>query len=182
MVDGLGANATTASSYSKMLGELDLGECLAALAAESSKLQAGDLSVLETSLLAQAVTLNAMFTQYSYQATTTTNMDHIDRLTRLGLKAQSQFRATVEALHAIKHPPLMFVRQANIAQGPQQVNNNVTLSAAKIPESEQSKLLEAHDERLDSRAAPSAGTGDQDVAALGALDRASNFGRQGALL
>jgi len=41
------------------------------------------------------------------------------------LKAQSQCRATLEALAAIKNPPIVYARQANIAAGPQQVNNGV---------------------------------------------------------
>jgi hypothetical protein len=37
----------------------------------------------------------------------------------LALKAQSQCRATLETLAAIKNPqPVAFVRQANIAHGP----------------------------------------------------------------
>ena len=43
---------------------------------------------------------------------------------RMALKAQSQCRATVETLATIKNPPVVFARQANIAQGPQQVNDN----------------------------------------------------------
>jgi hypothetical protein len=42
---------------------------------------------------------------------------------RLALKAQSQCRATLETLAAIRNPqPVAFVRQANIAHGPQQLN------------------------------------------------------------
>jgi hypothetical protein len=37
---------------------------------------------------------------------------------RLALKAQSQCRATIETLAAIKNPPVVVARQANIAQGP----------------------------------------------------------------
>ena len=42
---------------------------------------------------------------------------------RLALKAQAQSRATAEALAAIKQGPVVIARQANIAHGPQQVNN-----------------------------------------------------------
>ena len=49
---------------------------------------------------------------------------------RLALKAQAQCRATVEALAEIKNPrPVAFVKQANIAQGPQQVNNRIESGA-----------------------------------------------------
>jgi hypothetical protein len=44
---------------------------------------------------------------------------------RLALRVQSQRRATLEALSVIKNPPHpTFVKQANIAHGPQQVVNN----------------------------------------------------------
>ena len=38
---------------------------------------------------------------------------------RIALKAQSQCRATLETLAAVKNLPVVFARQANIAQGPQ---------------------------------------------------------------
>ncbi len=45
---------------------------------------------------------------------------------RLALKAQGQCRATLETLAVIKNPTaLTFVKQANIAHGPQQVNNTI---------------------------------------------------------
>ena len=65
------------------------------------------------------------------------NMDEYieatERYMRLALKAQGQCRATLETLAAIKNPPVVFARQANFANGPQQVNNNPT--RAEIPES-----------------------------------------------
>jgi hypothetical protein len=48
---------------------------------------------------------------------------------RLALKAQSQCRATLEALANIKNPPVVIARQANFAAGPQQVNNSVNRAA-----------------------------------------------------
>jgi len=51
-------------------------------------------------------------------------MDNLDRYLKPALQAQSQCRSTWEALATIKHPPVMgYVRQANITNGPQQVNN-----------------------------------------------------------
>lgn len=51
-----------------------------------------------------------------------TLVDQKDRFMRLGLKAQDQCRHTLETLAVMKNPPV-FARQANIANGPQQVNN-----------------------------------------------------------
>lgn len=49
---------------------------------------------------------------------------HYEVFLKLALRAQSQCRATLEILALIKHPqPVAIVKQANIAAGPQQVNN-----------------------------------------------------------
>ena len=129
MVEGLGMNAITAGGYSKMLGELDLTECMVALVAETRRVQSGNLAGPEAMLTAQAVTLNAMFTQLAFQSSKMSIVDQIDRFTRLALKAQGQCRSTLETLAAIKNPPTVFARQANIAHGPQQVNNGVVAPA-----------------------------------------------------
>ena len=83
------------------------------------------------------------------------------------LKAQSQCRATLETLAAIKNPaPVAFVRQANIAHGPQQVNNGPQpaadgVSRARESEIPPNKLLEhQHGERLDLGTVQASGRGD----------------------
>lgn len=119
MVEGLAMNAFTAIGFSKMLGELGLTECMAALIVETRRVQGGNLAGPEAMLTAQAVTLNAMFTQLANQSSKMTLVDQIDRFTRLALKAQGQCRATLETLAAIKNPPTVFAKQANIANGPQ---------------------------------------------------------------
>lgn len=48
---------------------------------------------------------------------------------QLAVKAQSNCRATAEALDLMQNPPTVFARQANIAIGPQQVNNGVPTPA-----------------------------------------------------
>ena len=73
------------------------------------------------------------------------------------LSAQGQCRATLETLATIKNGPAGFAREANIAHGPQQVNNGVPLARAEHLESLASKLLEAHGEGVTSRPAPRVG-------------------------
>ncbi len=176
MVGGLAMNAVTAVGFSRQFGELDLAECVTALVTETQRVTGGDLAGLEATLTAQVVTLNAMFTQLANQTSKMTIVDQIDRFTRLALKAQGQCRATVETLALMKNPPI-FARQANIANGPQQVNNGVTTSAlasrAGNQESEPIKLLEDPRERMDFGTAGTAGAGDQGVAAVGAVHRAT---------
>lgn len=135
MVEGLGTNAAATAGFSRMLGELDLTECMAALIAETDRTRTGNLAGLEAILAAQTVTLNAMFTQMAHQAAKMTVVAQIDLFTRLALKAQGQCRTTVETLALIKGGPrTVFARQANIASGPQQVNNAATVPAGAVPE------------------------------------------------
>ena len=110
-------------------------------------------------------------------------MSQLEPFLRLGLKAQSQCRATLEALALVKNPPnVAFVRQANIAHGPQQVNNGVSAesepSRARETEIEQSKLLEAQDgEWLDTGAAGATGGTNPHLEAMGRLHGTENSGR-----
>lgn len=174
MIAGLGMNALTAIDFSKSFGGLDLTECLAALMAETRQVQSGNLGGPEALLTAQAITLNAMFTQLACQSSKMTIVDQIDRFTRLALKAQGQCRATLETLATIKNPPTVFARQANIAHGPQQVNNSVTLAPAGNQETKPIELLEAHGERLELGTASPSVAGDQALATVGTRHRPAN--------
>lgn len=91
-----------------------------------------------------------------------------ERLLRLALKAQSNCRATAEALAAIQNPPTVFARQANIANGPQQINNGTPSSRARKSTFEPNELLEANGERLDRGTQSTTGDCDQELAAVGA--------------
>ena len=98
-------------------------------------------------------------------------LDATDKYMRLALKAQSQCRATLETLAGIKNP-IPYIKQTNIANGPQQVNNG-QIAAAAPPhagdfETAPNKLLEAnHGQRLDIGAEVAAGGANQTVAAMG---------------
>jgi hypothetical protein len=98
----------------------------------------------------------------------------IETYMRLALKAQSQCRATLETLAAIKNPPsVAFVRQANIAHGAQQVNNEPPSEACRARKSENrpNKLLEQTDgERLDARAPKAAIDADSSMATVEAIN------------
>ena len=81
----------------------------------------------------------------------------------MALKAQSQSRATIQALIELKYPKqATFVKQANIANGNQQVNNMTSTHArahAKEIENQPNELLrEMNNATLDTSgtATPSA--------------------------
>lgn len=113
---------------------LDLTTCLNAIVDAAERVKRCDLGDAEALLTAQAVTLNALFANLAHRSHESKYLDHFDRYMRLALKAQTQCRATVETLAAIKNPPTVFARQANIANGPQQVNNALAPSRAAILE------------------------------------------------
>lgn len=119
-------NAMTVRTFAHgTFGELHATECLDALRASVKAAQGGDLAGAEAMLAAQAAALNAIFGEMARRSALNMGqyLDAAERYMRLALKAQGQCRATLETLAAIKNPPIVYARQANIAHGPQQVNN-----------------------------------------------------------
>src|SRR6185437_12897800 len=128
----LGSNvraAITTQSYAKpQFGDLDLMGLVGELGVQTDAVQAGNLHAAEDMLFAQAHTLQALFHELVRRAGMNMGeyINAAETYMRLALKAQSQCRATLETLATIKNPtPVTFVRQANVAHGPQQVNNGV---------------------------------------------------------
>jgi hypothetical protein len=117
--------------------------------------------------------LNALFNQLFQKASNTQYFDHYDRYMRLAFTAQAQCRATFETLALSKNSPV-FARQANIAQGPQQINNTMSIARAGLSESAPNELWEAHIDRLERGAAVTAVAGDSAMAAVGTLDGTTN--------
>ncbi len=94
---------------------------------------------------------------------------------RMALRAQSQCRATLETLSNIKHPPVVYAKQANITTGPQQINNGTAAPRARESDSEQTQLLEAsNDQRLDTGEASPTSQGDKALEAVGKVNRTKN--------
>lgn len=128
--------------------------------------------------------LNTLFANMLSRAKAAQTVDGMDRWLRIGFKAQSQCRTTLEALGQLKMPPV-FAKQANISSGPQQVNNGQVLNAAppraQLSESTPNRLLEASThERVDGGAENQATGSDSDVEAVAVVNRAANASRQDA--
>ena len=127
-------------------------------------------------LYSQAHALQAVFVDALLQVPKQEWFSNSEAYMRMALKAQSQCRATLETLATIKNPPVVFARQANIAQGPQQVNYQIMLAAearggAGKTEKPQSKLSGGSNELLPDTRTPGAAVGsDPAMAALGTLD------------
>jgi hypothetical protein len=164
----------------------DVNALAAELAVQVQAVNEGQLGRAEGILISQAHTLDALFVNLMRRAMNQVTMSHWDAYMRMGLKAQSQCRATLQALADLKNPPV-FAKQANIANGPQQVNNgfpHASRAPARAPEEtgiEQTKLLEESNggTTLDAGAAATATRGNQPVEAVGAVQRPQNGRRQG---
>ena len=186
LVEGTATSAMTVAAFAKGThGAVDLTEVFRALQADGRAVKAGDLAGVEAVLAAQVVALNVIFGELARRAALhmDEHLDAMDRNLRLAMKAQSQCRATAETLAIIKQGPTVYARQANIAHGPQQVNNGVLgPSTGSRPggktKSVNPELLRTRDgERLDTGTAGKAGGSNPALEAMGAKHRAEDAGR-----
>jgi hypothetical protein len=169
------SSAATALDFSESLvPDLSLDACVKVLKHNATAVNGGDLSGPEATLTAQAAALDAIFNNLARRAAQAEYMSQLEPYLRLALKAQAQCARTLEVLAAIKNPPVVFAKQANIAQQ-QQVNNGIpTGQASRGREVERppSKLLEAlSSERLESGTAATASGADSQLATVGTVHR-----------
>ena len=181
------ANAMTARTFAKgTFGALDVTECVMTLKKRVDTTHGGDLKHAETTLTAQAATLDAIFNEMARRAALNMGeyMDATERYMRLALKAQGQCRATLETLAAINNPPVIFAKQANIAHGPQQVNNGTSPQAEALARGESrnqpNKVLEhSTNELLVTGTKDKAGRSHPRLETVVAVHRPSQRHRQG---
>lgn len=183
--------AVTIQSLSKSYGEVDLMALVESLAEQSKAVKDGNLGRAEAMLMTQAHTLDAIFNNLAQRAALNMGeyINAADRYMRLALKAQSQCRATIEALGELKNPqPVAFVKQANFANGPQQVNNGdnfatSTHARAEKNQNQPNELLEdIPNEQLDSRTPSATSRADTAVETLGKIDGAANCRRKNRVI
>lgn len=169
-------NILTTEAFTKsLLGEIDLTEAVSVMKEKSETIIAGDLSELESTLAVQIVSLNAIFCTLASRAATCEYLNQVETNLRLALKAQAQCARTVEVLAAMKNPPIVFAKQANIAHGHQQVNNNQTPThTGKTINSSNELLSETNHETLDTRGTIEAGGANQELAALETFNRSKD--------
>ena len=168
------------------VGEPDFTALAHKIRDQTNAMHSGDMKEIESMLFAQALTLQATFTALSRKAAANANeyLAATDTYLRLALKAQGQCRATLETLANIKNPrPLAFVKQANISNGPQQVNNGTVdasetvVRAREETENRQNELLTdtraTHDNPLNNRATGKAGAGCSPSKTVGVVNQVS---------
>ena len=164
------------SAFGHMDGGLQQADLWNAIAEKSAKINSGEMTEVESMLYAQSLALQSMFMNLSRRAASQEYLPQFEAHMRLALKAQSQCRTTLEALFEMKHPrPVAFVQQANIANGPQQVNNApLARERAEIPVNPSNELLAVtHEEgeRLDTGTLRAAAQGDSEMASVAASHR-----------
>lgn len=174
----LAANAATARAFGAgSFGEIGISDAVDAMRDKAGKVKAGNMEEMESLLVAQATSLDAIYNEMARRAAL--NMGEYLQATetymRMALKAQAQCRSTVEALAEIKNPrAVAFVKQANIAHGHQQVNNGVP-PAHGNNSIQSNELSRASNELLpDTRASQVESGVNSPVEALAAIDRAAN--------
>lgn len=169
--------------YTQPLGEQDIGALVTALSAQIDDVWAGSMKRPEAMLYGQAQALQAIFMNLARRATKQEYLKQWEGYLRMALKAQNQCRMTLETLAAIKNPPVVFAKQANINNGgQQQVNNGAATASEPVradthahtakQSTEKTELLEAtYGERVDTGATRAAGGADPNMEAVGAINR-----------
>ncbi len=167
------SSAVIESYKDNIQGEsLDFVLALGILEREVGKVKGGDLTKIEEMLLSQAVALELMFTSLARRAKAQEQLLQYETHMRFALKAQNQSRATLQALIQLKQPSqTTFVKQANIAQGHQQINN-----LAEKNLNPQNELLRESHAKLDSRRAAKAKRVNSALEALDEVNRSQDCG------
>ena len=178
------ANVSVIATYQSGLfnaDDLDILECRHEVVKRIGQVHGGNTVHVVGLLMAQALALNSIFTKLALKAASVDEPDgsrQMETYMRLSLKAQSQSRATLEAVLAAGNPPVLFAQQANVAFGPQQVINGAIPSPrcahGSNPDSERNKLLEAGDGAwVEPGTTGQAGRSDSTVEPLAAVNRAA---------
>ena len=151
-------SAVLADSFTtSIFPDLAISDVASVLREKITIIQNGDMQPIEAMLIGQAQALQTMFVSLGRQAASKTSLPQCTAFMNLALKAQSQSRATIQALVELKYPKqATFVKQANIAGGHQQINNATSTHAhtpahAKAIENQPNELLsEMNHATLDS--------------------------------
>ena len=115
-------SAFTLKQYSGAGDGMEMTDLVDEMKKAGDEVVGGNMSRVERMLANQAMTLDAIFNNMAQRSRSQETFKGVEVLMRLALKAQAQVRSTAEALALLKNP-MPYIKQANIANGPQQVNN-----------------------------------------------------------
>lgn len=171
--------------------KLEIPALVQCLGEQAATVNAGDMRLVETMLANQATVLQSLFARLTEIGMAAEYLPTLETFLRIALRAQAQCTRTLEVLAAVKNPPVVIARQANIAQQ-QQVNNNMAALAragnrvirpagavavagcprARVIEKAPTQLLEELPrERLDCGTPATASGVDSHLEAVGAVNR-----------
>ncbi|CAG1013305.1 hypothetical protein ANAEL_04664 [Anaerolineales bacterium] len=165
--------AAVLADYAKSFGEQNISELIDQLRTKFDEVKDGDLHHCEAMLVGQAHALQSIFVNLARRAVNQEYLKNYETFLRLALKAQNQSRMTLETLAALKNPPVVFAKQANInhGNGNQQVNNGAAAPASHAGKNinQQNELLEVQhgSKALDNRPTGTTIGKDKAMAALG---------------
>lgn len=153
---------------------LDMPELINCLRDQAAVVNGGDLGLTEAMLMNQATTLQSLFSRLVERGMGCDHYPGFEANLKMALRAQSQCRATLETLAAIKNPPVVFAKQANVTTGPQQINNGTAVTSRALEnENQQTQLLKVdHGQRLDTGTTGATIGADTHLETVGAIHRA----------
>ena len=151
------SSADSKGSMIQMWSGIDVPSLTDVLRDQAAAVNRGELNHIEAMLMNQATAMQNLFARLAERGMSCDTIVPFEANLRIALRAQSQCRATLETLAAIKNPPVVFAKQANINQGNgnQQVNNGTPAPATHAEKiiNQPNELLEGQHggETLDTR-------------------------------
>ncbi|WP_287291600.1 hypothetical protein [Mesorhizobium sp.] len=118
---GLSASAFAERVLSSKLQKPGITDCAEYVRSAGGKAEGGDLGMASQMLSAQAITLDSMFTEFARRTAFNMNeyVQAAEIYARLAMKAQSNCRATLEALAKLHQPREQTVRHVHVNEGGQ---------------------------------------------------------------
>jgi len=160
-------SAATINEYVNSPVDLDLQAIIACLDKQVGQVKSGNFDSIEQMMLVQAYTLDVIANNLFRRSKNQEYLNQLEVHLKLGLRAQSQSRANLEALVNMKTPKTR-LNQTNIAHN-QQINNSLR------NENPPNELLEKTDgERLDGETPQEAVRVNPELATVGEQHRAKD--------
>ena len=143
----------------------DINYILKAIEDESEKVSRGDISSIEKMLIAQAYSMQSIFTYATTKALTAQYLNQFQAYSKTAMKAQSQCRQTLATLAEIKNPKrTTFIKNQATNQ---QVNFNE--NSEKNNQNQSNELLTGNNyETLDARGTTTPIRDNKELATVGA--------------
>lgn len=165
---------------------LDEPSLIDELRAQAEAVNRGEMSRVEAMLMNQASGLQNLFARLVGRGMGCDHAPAFEANMRIALRAQSQCRATLETLAAIKNPPVIFAKQANIANGHQQINNGTSAPASHTGKTinQQNELITegTHDATLDSGGTAAAIRNNPAMATVGKVNGRTHTERKSKII